>query len=131
MGSKEEIIEVAQNGEGEIPQAVQECLKFTQKVTYLSMETHKLFPYVICDGDTCFPNLVAPVNVQNPAITTNFIFFSDHLLNYLYMLKMPVGFSSSWAANEVFSMPSILLIASKSYVSLYFVRTFFFTNLSQ
>jgi hypothetical protein len=43
MGSKEEIIEVAQNGEGEIPQAVQECLKFTQKVTYLSVEISHFF----------------------------------------------------------------------------------------
>jgi type II secretory pathway component PulK len=31
MGSKEEIVEVAQNGEGKVPQAVQECLKFAQK----------------------------------------------------------------------------------------------------
>lgn len=81
MGSKEEIVEVAQNGEGKVPQAVQECLKFAQK-SNTSVDGYFIsFSYVICDGDTRFPNLVAPINVQNPTIRNNYInFFLINLL---------------------------------------------------
>lgn len=45
MCGKEEIIIVAENGEGKVPQAVQKC--------------------IVRDGDASFPNLITPVNSQD------------------------------------------------------------------
>lgn len=68
VGGKEEIVEVAQNWEDEVPQTVQEWLKFKRKISVHWLNKFHICAYVICEGDTCFPNLVAPVNVQNSAI---------------------------------------------------------------
>lgn len=47
MGCEEEVVEVAHDGEGEIPERVEER--------------------VVRDGYPCLPHLVAPVDVQNAA----------------------------------------------------------------
>lgn len=45
MGGKEEVVEVTENGEGEVPEGVQEG--------------------VVCYRNACFPYLIAPVNAEN------------------------------------------------------------------